>query len=121
MALVQMTMLGDPIPKGRPRMGPNGHAYTPERTRAAERAAVALFMAAMDSREPSAAPIGLALEFHCATKRHTDGDNLMKLLTDAMNGIVYVDDFQIEEWFCRVIRGVGKANAKSEIMVYELS
>ncbi len=120
MAILDLTLLGDPIAKGRPRLGKNGHAYTPERTKAAERAAQALMMAAMVDREPADVPLGLAVEFHCATKRGTDGDNLLKLVTDAANGIVFVDDSLIEEWYCRVYRGVGKANAKTQILVYEL-
>lgn len=120
MAILELTLLGDPIPKGRPRIGKNGHAFTPERTRAAERAAITLLMVAMGDLPPVEGPVGIAVEFDCATKRRTDGDNLLKLVTDAMNGIVVVDDSQIMEWFCRVRRGVGKANAETRILVWEL-
>jgi Holliday junction resolvase RusA-like endonuclease len=120
MAILDLTLYGDPIAKGRPRMSPNGHTYTPERTRAGERAVSVQVMAAMRGAVPVDVAVGVAVEFHCATRRRTDGDNLLKLVTDAMNGIVIVDDSQIEEWFCRIIRGVGKANACTQILVYEL-
>lgn len=120
MAILELTLLGDPISKGRPRMGKNGHAYTPERTKSAERAAQAQMMEAMLGQEPATAELGLAVEFHCATKRATDGDNMLKLVTDAANGIVFADDSQIMEWYCRIYRGVGKKDAKTMILVYEL-
>ncbi len=120
MAILDLILYGDPIPKGRPRMGKNGHAFTPERTRNAERAVITSLMQAMQDQEVVDVPVGIAVEFYCATKRKTDGDNLMKLITDAMNGIVVVDDSLIEEWFCRLHRGVGKANARTRILVWAL-
>lgn len=71
--------------------------------------------------DPVSTPVGIAVEFFCATKRKTDGDNLLKLVTDAMNEIVYLDDSQIEFWYCRVYRGVGKKLARTEIRAWELS
>jgi Holliday junction resolvase RusA-like endonuclease len=121
MTILEITLWGDPVAKGRPRVGPNGHAYTPERTRAAERAAVAQFQAAMEGREPYGGPVGLAVEFFCATRRKSDGDNLLKLLTDSMNQVVIIDDAQIEEWYCRLHRGVGKKDARTTLLVHELN
>ncbi len=117
---LELTMYGDPVSKGRPRVGPNGHAYTPERTRAAERAATAQFQAAMEGREPTAAVVGIAVEFFCATKRKTDADNLLKLVSDSANEVVFEDDSQIEEIFVRLHRGVGKKEARTQVSVYEL-
>lgn len=119
MSVLDVVLHGDPIPKGRPRTG-NGVTYTPPRTRTAEKAVKAVVATKMLGRGPVEGPIGLAVEFYCQTRRRTDGDNLLKLITDAMNGLVYVDDSQIEEWFCRVHRGVGKETARTEILVYEL-
>jgi crossover junction endodeoxyribonuclease RusA len=118
---LELTIYGDPVSKARPRVGPNGHAYTPERTRAAERAVSALAAAKMAERAPADEAVGLAVEFYCATKRRSDGDNLLKLVTDAMNEIVFVDDSLIEEWYVRVIRGVGKKDARTEVTVYLLA
>lgn len=121
MTILQVTLLGDPVSKGRPRVNKNGHAFTPERTRAAERAVVAQVMAVMDGAAPVDIPVGLAIEFFCATRRKADLDNLVKLVTDACNQIVYDDDSQIEEITARVHRGVGKANAKTQVMFYDLA
>lgn len=120
MTLLEITLYGDPIPKGRPRMARNGHAHTPERTRAAERAAISRIQEAMVGIDPVSTAVGIHVEFFCATHRKTDGDNLLKLVTDSMNEIVYLDDSQIELWLCRVHRGLGKKLARTEVRVWEL-
>lgn len=120
MTILNLTLYGDPIAKGRPRIAANGHAHTPERTRAAERAAVSSIQEAMVGKEPVSTPVGIHVEFFCATRRGTDFDNLTKLVTDAMNELVYVDDKQIEAWSGRVHRGVGKKLARTELRVWEL-
>lgn len=117
-SLLQIIMAGDPIPKGRPRHSKTGRPYTPERTRKAEKACLAVVREAWGEKEPVVVPVGLVVEFFCATRRHTDGDNLVKLVTDAMNKIVYKDDSQIVEWFCRIHRGVGAEAARTEILLY---
>jgi Holliday junction resolvase RusA-like endonuclease len=114
-----MILYGDPVAKGRPRQGKNGHVYTPGRTRDAEKAIQVLVRNEWGSQEPVTTAVGIAVTFHCKTKRHTDGDNMLKLVTDAMNKIVYADDSQIEECFFRVHRGVSEP--RTEIFVYELT
>jgi crossover junction endodeoxyribonuclease RusA len=118
-SLLEITLAGDPIPKGRPRTA-RGVTYTPPRTRAAEKAVAALVRQKLGPVEPFAGAVGLAVEFFCATRRHTDGDNLVKLVTDACNGLVYADDFQIEECYYRVHRGVGAQAARTELFMYPL-
>lgn len=120
MGLLELTVIGDPVPKGRPRTA-KGVTYTPPKTRDAENALLLFARRAMPlGAVRSEKPVGIAVEFFCATARRTDGDNLLKLVTDALNGLVYADDSQIEEWYCRVHRKVGKAQARTEIFVYEL-
>lgn len=122
MAILDCFIPGDPISKGRPRANPNGgRSYTPKRTKDAENVlklrmieALPLGFVAVEE------PVGIAVEFFCATRRPTDGDNLLKLVTDAMNGLVLQDDSQILEWFARLHRGVGQADAGTKIFVYPL-
>lgn len=120
MTILEITLYGDPIPKGRPRMSANGHIHTPERTLSAERAAASAIQEAMVGIDPVSTPVGIHVEFFCATKRKTDHDNLLKLVTDAMNQLVYLDDSQIEVWSGRLVRGVGKKEALTRIRVWEL-
>ncbi len=120
MVFLSFTLPGDPVAKGRPRMARNGHAFTPERTRMAEKAVTDLVIGMMDGQAPLTGPVAISVVFSCATRRRADGDNLLKLITDAMNKVVFEDDSQIEEFHCRVIRGVGKANARTVVDVSPL-
>lgn len=122
--LLNVTVMGDPIPKGRPRGG-RGHHYTPKRTRDAEEALREL--AGVDDLQAWEGPVGIDVTFFCATRRRTDGDNLTKLVTDALQrrrgestGGVFLDDAQIEDWRIRVRRRVEGEEPRTEIRVYTL-
>lgn len=99
----ELDVAGDPIPKGRPRRGKNGHTYTPARTTAAEEA-LKWEMKTVVLRATSL-PCAVRLQFRCATWRRCDIDNLTKLVLDAGNGVVWVDDQQIVELHVELIRG----------------
>lgn len=105
MILCDCTIPGDPIPKGRPRQGKGGHTYTPQRTIDAEEA-VAWALRAAYSGKPTRELLTVTLAFRCATKRRTDIDNLAKLVLDAGNGVVWVDDQQVGRLIVDVARGV---------------
>lgn len=122
MAILDLFVPGDPIAKGRPRQNPNGgRSFTPARTRSAEIALRESFFRELGTDfPPYEGEVGVAVEFFCATRRRTDGDNLLKLVTDSMNKLVLADDSQIIEWFARVHRGVGVEQAGTQIFVYAL-
>jgi crossover junction endodeoxyribonuclease RusA len=119
MALLEMTVPGDPVAKQRPRFG-NGRTYTPKETVNAELVIATLAKNKVRGRPPATGIVGLALEFYCATKDRKDADNLAKTVMDALNKVVYVDDRQIEELFVRVHRGVGRAAARTEVFLWSL-
>lgn len=98
---VKLVLPGDPIPKGRPRHG-RGHSFTPKRTRDAEQA-IRDVAAGLDL-QPFDLPVRVALIFYCETARRTDLDNLIKLVTDALNGIAYTDDHLIHALTARLHR-----------------
>lgn len=92
-----------PVPKGRPRSTRSGHTYTPQKTRDAENTIREACRSAW-RLPPFSGPLVVELEFYFAkpktnkTNHHTqrpDADNLGKLVTDAMNGVIYNDDSQI--------------------------
>lgn len=98
---------GDPIPKGRPRHG-RGHPFTPKRTRDAEQS-IRDRVTELDV-VPYDVPVRVSLVFFCATARRTDLDNLIKLVTDALNGICYTDDHLIHSLRGRLFRrAIGEA------------
>lgn len=106
-------LLGEPVPKGRPRFTLAGHAYTPHRTRKYEEALAFQAQVTMGNREPFAGPLEVTVfafmpvprswpkrkqaealaQLVLPTKR-PDCDNLFKIM-DALNGVVWRDDAQI--------------------------
>lgn len=119
MLLLNLTIPGDPVSKARPRFSKQGYAYTDRRTVAAEK--VIREAAAQHVATPYEGPVGIAVEFYCATRRRTDGDNLQKLVMDALNKVAFVDDYLVEESFWRVYRKVEGEEPRTEIMVYTLA
>lgn len=108
---------GKPIGKGRARAFRKGNHighYTPEQTREYEAKGAALAKQAMAGAEPFAGPVSVVVMAYLAIpkafsrvehqravlgrRRPTskpDGDNLLKVILDFMNGIVFTDDKQV--------------------------
>ena len=99
-----------PVAKGRPRFSKLGHAITPENTRIAENLLGWNARIAMRGDKPLCGPIDVEILFSFTkpsswskkkiteTVDHVskpDLDNLIKLVLDALNGIVWADDKQI--------------------------
>ncbi len=91
-----------PTPKGRPRMTRHGHAFTPKKTKDAEKE-LRFFLRALKPPKYKGA-VSLTLKFHlirpASSKRiqpvvRSDIDNYAKLCLDAFNGILYDDDCQV--------------------------
>lgn len=87
---------GDPVPKGRPRVY-RGHGVTPSRTRIAESRIRAEFKTRYQDVEPIRGPVKVVVEFRKSKRGRPDLDNLVKLITDSLNGLAYVDDEQIKQ------------------------
>jgi len=109
--LVHLHIAGEPVAKGRPRLGKAGNVYTPAATTAAERVIGWAVKAAHPGVEPTALLVGLAVDFRSrvpATQRNgrPDLDNLCKTVQDALNGIVWGDDSQVVELHATLRRGV---------------
>lgn len=112
--MYRVNMLTQAVPKGRARMSRSGHMYTPERTRQFE--ALVREMVSIDFEERSFIECPLEVHVIITSKvpksysklKHTlgylglihpkrgDTDNLVKAITDAMNGVAYKDDAQIK-------------------------
>lgn len=100
------------ISKGRPRAGRSGHFYTPKRTRDYERAVREMAEVFVTS-DPVDFPVHMSVTIvHAVPKSWSvwkrwaalnnyifpsvgDLDNKVKAISDALNGIVYIDDAQI--------------------------
>jgi Holliday junction resolvase RusA-like endonuclease len=104
---------GNPIPKGRPRVV-DGHAYTPKRTQEYE-ALVRDAAALRWHGEPEQKDIQVWLTFYRENRRRVDIDNLAKAILDALNGLVWKDDAQIQRLVLE--REVRRAEPGVEITV----
>jgi Holliday junction resolvase RusA-like endonuclease len=106
---------GVPVGKGRPRfLRLTGGVYTPPKTRAYEQQLAWASKEAMRARPPWVGPIRLeitaympipaswpqrrrsrAMEGRELPECLPDADNVLKIIADALNGIVFVDDRQV--------------------------
>lgn len=115
--MIEFTVPGQPVPKGRPKFARRGsfvQAYTPEKTASYENLVKVHAAQAMQGTAPMSGPLALMLTLFVQIPKSTtkrdrarisagtfhptkkpDLDNVLKAVTDAMNGIVYEDDAQI--------------------------
>lgn len=115
--LLHFVVYGNPKAKQRPRHSNGGHSYTPEGTRTAERTVAQAFKVAYPLHEPTIEDLRLEVTFYRENRRVVDLDNLVKLTTDSLNKIVYVDDRQIKKIVAEVIAPCGY-EARTEVALY---
>lgn len=118
--LCDVTIPGNPIPKGRPRVA-NGVARTPLRTVEAESRVGWLVKAALVGHGgPDDALYAVEARFfeNRQTAQWADADNCQKLIGDALNGIIWDDDSQVIEWHVWVERGVNRP--RTELVIYRI-
>lgn len=117
--MIAFEIPGPPVGKGRPRafrMGNSVRMHTPEKTASYENLVKLAAKLAMRDAAPMAFPVALSLVVMHAipkswskrrqeaalagTERPTtkpDADNVAKVVADACNGVVWVDDAQVVE------------------------
>lgn len=88
--MIQFTVPGIVVPKGRPRVGKHG-TYTPSKTKAYENK-VRIF-ARMACKAPVSGPVAVRIKMY--GKGRGDIDNKIKAFLDSMNDIVFNDDRQV--------------------------
>ena len=116
---IEFTVPGQPVAKARPRFARRGNfvtTYTPEKTANYETTVKIFASAAMVGHAPINRPVCMMVNIYmqipaswskrkqflancgmvAATKK-PDADNILKILKDACNGIVWVDDAQVIE------------------------
>lgn len=118
---ISFTIPGIPVGKGRARFARRGKfmaSYTPEKTVNYE-ALVKMCASAVYKGEPLAGAIALHIKAYFAipktmkkalrllaeaeqlhVTKKPDGDNIVKIISDAMNNIAFVDDAQVSDHSC---------------------
>lgn len=115
--IIQFTIHGNPIPKGRHRSGQGRH-YTPQATRKWEHLCKQAAMIAMVGRGPMDGDVALSMVFYRANRRRVDSDNLKKAVMDAFNDVVWLDDSQVV--VSLPIKAYDKEHPRVEVRVREL-
>lgn len=110
--MIRFMVPGNPIPKQRPRF--NGHAYTPKETERAEQ------WIQMHARKAKVRwtdkPVRLVVRFYRENGQCCDLDNLVKLVSDALNGIAWKDDRQVVELVAA--KDIDRAHPRTEVEVW---
>jgi Holliday junction resolvase RusA-like endonuclease len=116
-ALYRLSISGEPQPKQRPRVVADGkRTYTPKATVQAEQKLAWCFRQSYPGVEVDADHLwGIRAVFFMKTRRRTDWDNLGKLCSDALIGVLYQDDSQVTEAHILVIRGASQPRTQIEI------
>lgn len=105
--VVEFIIVGDPASKARARFTKRGskvHTYTPAATHDAEMNVAAVAQAAGAGPEDATSSFGILAVFFTATWQRRDVDNMLKLLSDGLTGVVWQDDSQVTEMSARVVR-----------------
>lgn len=121
----RLVIPGEPFAKQRPRARPLGKGrvtmYTPPETVEAEARVAAAWRAAHPDYVPSeTARYGLSATFYRYARYRRDQDNLLKLLQDGLNGLAWVDDYQVECYGTVLTCWVPKAEARTELATWTL-
>lgn len=101
--IIETTLDVNPTTKARARVV-NGRAFTPAATKEAEEE-IAWLLKAAGAKPNLYDDLRIELAFRTATAQRRDLDNLVKLVLDASNGVLWHDDVQVTKLEARVIRG----------------
>lgn len=116
MTRFSVTLAVEPVPKGRPRFG-HGHVYSPPRTAEFETTVRWLLRARkvplLEGR------VGMEAKFW-VKRDDSDGDNFLKALWDAGNGICWKDDRQIKKWSGEIVKVTAGLMPCIEFSAWEL-
>lgn len=108
---------GNPVPKGRPRLGAGGHAYTPAKTRNYERHVYMCAMAAVSKARGWRKDWGsyaMVLRIF-REKAIGDADNFGKACMDGAHGVLYDDDVAVRD--IRIIMDDDPIRPRTEVEI----
>jgi Holliday junction resolvase RusA-like endonuclease len=95
--LCDVTIPGEPQRAPRPQVTAGGHVYYPGDYKVNRDSTAMLMLSARKRKVPCAGLVRLEALFVRGNRRRKDADNLLKLLMDAGNGVLWEDDSQIVE------------------------
>ena len=90
----EFTVPGEPVVKARPRVY-RTHTINTAETIEGENRVLQAFVKKYGYPKPIEGPVRLSCIFYLTNRRRKDFDNLVKLVTDALNGVAFKDDSQV--------------------------
>ena len=119
-ARFQFTVQGEPVSKSRARFnrqGPKVRAYTPTASVEAEQVVKWTYRQALGraSTPDERNGFGLACSFYVGKRQRRDADNMIKLVSDALTGVVWKDDSQVTEVSGRLVHGSDEPRTVVEV------
>jgi Holliday junction resolvase RusA-like endonuclease len=116
--VAEFTVHGEPIPKSRPRAKAGQRPFTPQRVVVGEKNVRGAFEVAYPDWEviPRDVRLRVDVTFYRSTRHGVDTDNLLKLVTDALNRVAFADDEQISNIHAYRLYGAG-ADARTEVRI----
>lgn len=119
MTHAKFVIQGDPVSKSRARVTKHG-TFTPQRTANAEVIAKWAWLNAIKSGPPAlpGCAWSLNLTLYRWNRRHQDVDNMAKLVMDALNGVAWEDDYQVEDLTVSTVWVFRQGDARTEAVVY---
>lgn len=120
MTALAFTVLGNPQPKERARRGKSKSGkvvwYTPKRTVDYEAAVRNVARLAVPRGWPMTAAYSLTVTAWLPDGRHRDGDNILKAVGDALQGVLYDNDRRVVESIARR-GGIDRENPRTVVEV----
>lgn len=116
--ILNVILPGDPVALQRHQML-GKMAFTPEKSRMAKNTLAWQVRCAAPKIRPTSAWLGVQIIFTTRNMKQ-DGDNLEKLVWDALTGLVWFDDSQIVEWTGKKVRAAPRTQGSTRIVVYTI-
>ena len=118
---LRLTVVGPPVPKGRPRLGRRGRVYTPKKTELYENLGRVQVMLAVNKfkwKIDTSALYSLTVSIFTANKKHGDLDNYIKSAADFLMPHAMKNDKQIVELHAYLV--AGDKNPRCEVILRSL-
>lgn len=118
-AEIHVCVPGAPVGKQRPRMTRRGAVYTPQRTVDYERAVRDACRQMLPAGWDPTAQYALVMRVYYGDRRRRDLDNVIKSISDGLNGVAWRDDSQV----CLVAAGrdYDAADPRVEVTIHRRS
>jgi Holliday junction resolvase RusA-like endonuclease len=114
--VIAFVVAGDPVPWRRSRSKGRQH-FTDSKAR--QQAQLIAGAARIAGATPLPGPVKLTVIAYRRTRQRCDWDNLGKLVSDALNGVCWLDDSQVDD--ARVIKAIDPRQPRTEVEVEALS